>query len=56
MVLVGDKGYLGEEEMVGERDPHIAYHGSLSCMVRTKYAAKVCQNEELNARLKKLGW
>lgn len=35
LVLVGDKGYVKEEEMeiAGERDPHIAYHGSLSCMV-----------------------
>ncbi|CAN0482544.1 unnamed protein product, partial [Hapterophycus canaliculatus] len=35
LVLVGDKGYVREEEMeiAGERDPHIAYHGSLSCMV-----------------------
>ena len=34
LVLVGDKGYVSDEEMKGERDPHIAYHGSLSCMVR----------------------
>lgn len=33
LVLVGDKGYVREEEMAGQRDPHIAYHGSLSCMV-----------------------
>eukprot|EP00904_Undaria_pinnatifida_P002386 jgi/Undpi1/12148/HiC_scaffold_5.g01824.m1 len=40
LVLVGDKGYLGEEEMVGERDPHIAYHGSLSCMVNLDALAR----------------
>lgn len=34
LVLAGDKGYVREEEMSGQRDPHIAYHGSLSCMVR----------------------
>lgn len=33
LVLVGDKGYVSAEEMKGDRDPHIAYHGSLSCMV-----------------------
>lgn len=33
-MLVGDKGYVSEQEMGGQRDPHIAYHGSLSCMVR----------------------
>lgn len=33
LVLAGDKGYVNEEEMSGQRDPHIAYHGSLSCMV-----------------------
>lgn len=33
LVLVGDKGYISAEEMKGDRDPHIAYHGSLSCMV-----------------------
>lgn len=32
-MLVGDKGYVSAEEMKGDRDPHIAYHGSLSCMV-----------------------
>lgn len=32
-MLVGDKGYMKDEEMAGDRDPHIAYHGSLSCMV-----------------------
>lgn len=42
LVLVGDKGYVSAEEMKGDRDPHIAYHGSLSCMVSltTAKAAK----------------
>ncbi|CAM9114578.1 unnamed protein product [Discosporangium mesarthrocarpum] len=32
LVLAGDKGYNTCQEMKGQRNPHIAYHGSLSCM------------------------
>jgi len=32
-ILVGDKGYGSVGEMKGGRDPHIAAHGSFSCMV-----------------------
>ncbi|CAN0082126.1 unnamed protein product [Ectocarpus sp. 6 AP-2014] len=40
LVLVGDKGYMKDEEMAGDRDPHIAYHGSLSCMVNLDALAR----------------
>ncbi|CAN0366718.1 unnamed protein product [Pylaiella littoralis] len=43
LVLVGDKGYVRGEEMAGERDPHIAYHGSLSCMVNLDALARYAQ-------------
>eukprot|EP01138_Halocafeteria_seosinensis_P010471 gb/GECG01010691.1/.p1 GENE.gb/GECG01010691.1/~~gb/GECG01010691.1/.p1 ORF type:complete len:620 (+),score=83.99 gb/GECG01010691.1/:1-1860(+) len=33
LVLVGDKGYLFEEELLGHREPHVAMHGSFSMMV-----------------------
>ena len=33
LVIAGDKGFAGEEEIVGLRDPHIAVHGSFSFMV-----------------------
>ena len=42
LVLVGDKGYASEQEMSGQRDPHIAYHGSLSCMVRERWIHLKC--------------
>ncbi|CBZ53966.1 putative TPR domain-containing protein [Neospora caninum Liverpool] len=31
--LIGDKGYPTADEFVGERDPHIAIHGSISFML-----------------------
>eukprot|EP00611_Tribonema_gayanum_P026583 TRINITY_DN6367_c0_g1_i2.p2 TRINITY_DN6367_c0_g1~~TRINITY_DN6367_c0_g1_i2.p2 ORF type:complete len:347 (+),score=100.83 TRINITY_DN6367_c0_g1_i2:911-1951(+) len=33
VVLAGDKGHTQLSEMDGQRDPHIALHGSFSCMV-----------------------
>ncbi|CAM9358536.1 unnamed protein product [Scytosiphon promiscuus] len=47
LVLVGDKGYVREEEMeiAGERDPHIAYHGSLSCMVNLDALARYARQK-----------
>lgn len=47
LVLVGDKGYVSAEEMKGDRDPHIAYHGSLSCMVSLSKAAATATHGSL---------
>jgi hypothetical protein len=34
LVLAGDKGHTHLAELDGQRDPHVAMHGSFSCMVK----------------------
>ncbi len=45
MVLVGDKGNTNPSEMIGSQGPHIALHGSFSCMVNFIALRDYCQVE-----------
>ncbi|CAM9421187.1 unnamed protein product [Discosporangium mesarthrocarpum] len=43
LVLVGDKGYLSSVDLEGRRDPHLAMHGSFSCMVNFHALHLLCE-------------
>ncbi len=45
VVLAGDKGITSPIHMIGCREPHIALHGSFSCMVNFMALCDYCQVE-----------
>ncbi|CBJ34201.1 conserved unknown protein [Ectocarpus siliculosus] len=45
LVIAGDKGYVHDSELEGTRDPHLAVHGSFSCMVNFKLLHLMCEAE-----------
>ncbi|CAM9373962.1 unnamed protein product, partial [Phaeothamnion confervicola] len=45
LVLAGDKGYVSPRELEGVRDPHVAMHGSFSCMVNFRALELYCRQE-----------
>eukprot|EP00903_Cladosiphon_okamuranus_P010916 g10311.t1 len=45
LVIAGDKGYVQDSELEGIRDPHLAVHGSFSCMVNFRLLHLMCEVE-----------
>ncbi|CAM9892816.1 unnamed protein product [Scytosiphon promiscuus] len=45
LVIAGDKGYVHNSELEGTRDPHLAVHGSFSCMVNFRLLHLMCEAE-----------
>ncbi len=45
VVLAGDKGITSPSQMIGYREPHIALHGSFSCMVNFMALYNYCEVE-----------
>ncbi|CAM9524809.1 unnamed protein product [Sphacelaria rigidula] len=45
LVIAGDKGYVHDSELEGTRDPHLAVHGSFSCMVNFRLLHLMCEAE-----------
>eukprot|EP00752_Nemacystus_decipiens_P007851 g7013.t1 len=45
LIIAGDKGYVQDSELEGIRDPHLAVHGSFSCMVNFRLLHLMCEAE-----------